>query len=280
MKYQLSVISLLSSFVLLTACTTHTNTTNSTSNNMNSTLWIQSAAEYKAHSIQVYNSATMSIDKAKNNTLWTAMLEQGVNYSNLPAAIIVDVDETVLDNSTYQAQLILEGSQWSLNTWDNWVAMKSAPAVPGAVEFINRMGREGVEVIYITNRECKPRGEATGICPQKQDTIDNLKTVGVEKVSADKLLLKYERPEWTSEKQTRREAIAKKFRVIMLFGDDLGDFLPNVKSNISPKNRDTLVYQYSNNWGSKWFTLANPTYGSWFRILNDPKLNYLTGIKY
>jgi acid phosphatase len=63
----------------------------------------------------------------------------------------------------------------------------------------------------------------------------------------------------------------------MLVGDDLGDFLPDVKKNITPLQRDALVSQYESCWGRTWYMLSNPTYGSWLRVLQDPKSDHLVG---
>lgn len=246
-------------------------------NNMNATLWVQTAAEYKANSMQAFNAALNRIDSAIEDASWVSMLEQQVGSEALPPAIVLDVDETVLDNTQYGAQNILIGAEFVMPTWDQWVALKSAPEVPGAVEFINNVKAKGVEVIYITNRECQPRPDSKAPCPQKEDTADNLRSIGIKGVNSETLLLKSEHAEWTSEKKSRRAEIAKKYRVVMLFGDDLGDFLPNVKKNITPQQRDELVAQYKTNWGNKWFVFSNPTYGSWQRVLSEPNADYLQG---
>lgn len=275
MKLKFSIFLYLSITTLLTGCaTTQPEITN---NNFNSTLWVQTAAEYEANAIQAYNSAESNIDGALRDKSWTAALEQGSNYSLKPPAIILDIDETVLDNSQYQAQLVLDDEQFDPETWDEWIAMESAPAVPGAVDFINGMESLQVDVIYITNRECMVRRDGGPACPQKEDTIDNLKKVGIEKVDPDHVFLKGEQPGWTSEKQSRREVVASNHRIIMLFGDDLGDFLPDVKRNITPEERSELVEKYSEHWGRKWFVLSNPTYGSWESILSDPKSRHFRG---
>lgn len=277
MKFKLSIFQYLLVTALLTGCaTTQPEITN---NNFNSTLWVQTAAEYEANAIQAFNSAENNIDLALRDKSWTAALEQGSNYSLLPPAIILDIDETVLDNSPYQAQAVLDGTGFNPETWDEWIAMESAPEVPGAVDFINNVAKLGVEVIYITNRECMARTDGGPECPQKQDTIDNLLKAGIEKADPEHIMLKGEKPDWTSEKKSRREEIAKEYRIIMLFGDDLGDFLPDVKNNITPKERSELVEEYSEHWGRKWFILSNPTYGSWESILDNPKSKYLRGIE-
>lgn len=277
MNFKSTLLHLLTLTTLLTGCaTTQPEITN---NNFNSTLWVQTAAEYEANSIQAFNSAESNIDAALRDKSWTAALEQESNYSLKPAAIILDIDETVLDNSQYQAQLVLDNEEFDPETWDEWIAMESAAAVPGAVDFINSMESLQVDVIYITNRECIVRTDGGPECPQKEDTIDNLLNVGIEDVEPDHVFLKGEQPGWTSEKLSRREVVASNHRIIMLFGDDLGDFLPDVKSNITSEERVELVDEYSEHWGRKWFILSNPTYGSWLNILNAPRSYYLKGIE-
>jgi acid phosphatase len=105
--------------------------------------------------------------------------------------------------------------------------------------------------------------------------VTNLKQVGIQQISNDQVWLKSEKPDWTSEKESRRILAAQQFRVIMLIGDDFGDFLPDVKKNISPEQRFKLVDQYDAYWGTRWFMLTNPTYGSWETILEKPKTKYL-----
>ncbi|NTV17370.1 MAG: acid phosphatase [Chlorobiaceae bacterium] len=244
-------------------------------NNFNSLLWMQSSAEYKANTTQVYNTALKNIDAAVGDRTWTAAKEQVGDCSLLPPAVVMDIDETVLDNSRYMGKVVLEGGEWSSATWNKWVALKEATAVPGAVEFINAMRGKNVRVIFISNRECI-KGEKTGSgCSQEADTIENLTKIGVPDVLPENVLLQGEKVDWISEKKSRREVISEKYRIVMLFGDDLGDFLAGVKSNITPQERDRLVGENNNNWGRKWFMLPNPTYGSWINILHDPKSRYI-----
>lgn len=244
-------------------------------NNFNSLLWMQSSAEYKANAIQAYSEALRNIDAALRDRRWTAAVEQTGDCSVLPPAVVMDIDETVLDNSRYMGRIVRANGQWSAVAWDEWVALKNAGAVPGAVEFVNAVQRKGVRVILISNRECGKRAGSDEPCPQKYDTIGNLRSVGVTGIQPDNILLAKEQPEWGSEKKSRREQIAKRYRIVMLFGDDLGDFLPGVKSGITPQERDRLVSENRRNWGRKWFMLPNPTYGSWLNVLQDPKSQYI-----
>lgn len=248
-----------------------------TNNNLNSTLWLQTSAEFKASAWQTYNIAQKQLDAVLADKSLTAAIEQTQDYSGLPPAIILDVDETILDNSPYQAQLIKNNVGFDLSTWDEWVSLKSAKAIPGAVDFINHALDKGVRIIFLTNRECLQREGNKDECPQKNDTLDNLKEVGIKNISLDHLMIKYERDNWTSEKQSRRIAVVENYRVLMLFGDDLGDFLPHVKKDITHQQRAALVQKHQQRWGHTWFVLGNPTYGSWQRVMKGDGVSNLSG---
>ena len=272
-KIKLIILSLL---LVTTGCaTTQETETTVQHDNTDSTLWFQTAAEYRANAIQTYKMASMQLDTALNKGSWKGMLEQHQKAASLPPAIVLDVDETVLDNSPFQAMMIKTNTEFSSAPWDAWVGMAQAKAVPGAVEFINMALEKGIAVVYLTNRECKQRPGVEDPCPQVKDTAKNLRDVGITSVDEDLVLLKYAKPEWTSEKQSRRVYLADKYRVLMLFGDDFGDFLPNVKKDITPEQRAKLVDKYRDNWGTSWYALPNPTYGSWRSILTGDKRSYL-----
>jgi acid phosphatase len=271
MKTITSIVLLVFSAALIRGCVT------TASPSLNSTLWMQTAAEYRASARQTYNAAASNLEAAIQDSQWTAALEQDGAYAALPAAVLMDIDETVLSNSNYHAQLVVDGTRWNPATWDAWVALGEASAVPGAVDFIQTAREQKVTVIFVTNRKCQPRKGSDLPCPQEQDTIDNLRTVGIQDVQPEHIFLQNERPAWTSEKTSRREVIARQHRILMVLGDDLGDFLPDVKRNITPHQRAALVNQYKGHWGRKWYLLSNPVYGSWLRILGNPQSAPLTG---
>ncbi|MBU2280032.1 MAG: acid phosphatase [Gammaproteobacteria bacterium] len=243
--------------------------------NLNSVIWYQTSAEFRANSLQTYRQATDLLATAKNDNNWTAWPQ--TNASTLPPAIIVDIDETILDNSPSAAHDVLNNTGYSSENWDRWVSLAKAKAVPGAVAFVNTAEAMGIKVLYISNRQCHARAGKSANCPQKDDTLANLKAVGIQQISADQIWLKAEQPDWSSEKESRRQLAMQSYRVIMSVGDDFGDFLPNVKKNITPAQRFALVDQYQTHWGRKFFMLTNPTYGSWDTILNQPKQQYLQG---
>lgn len=262
---------------LLNACSNKTLNNKFTHDNFYSTLWLQTASESKALSYQAYNAAQSHLQQAINDLSWTASLAQTADFQTLPAAVIIDVDETILNNAQFQAKMVLDGVLYDDQEWDRWVALKSAPALPGAVEFINMASRLGVEMFYITNRDCRKRPDEKSQCPQKADTISNLKNVGIKGIKAENVMLKYEKSNWLSEKQSRRDEVIKSHRVLMLVGDDLGDFLPHVKQQATIRERNVLVKQHESLWGRKWIVLSNPTYGSWMSILDDDQSQYLQG---
>jgi len=245
------------------------------SNNFNTVLWLQTSAEYKAGAQQTYNAALKNIGAAIKDRKWKAALEQTGDCSKLPPAVVMDLDETVLDNGKYFGKVLLENVEPTPAAWDAWVVLKDASAVPGAVEFINEIRKKHVQVIFITNRACMKRGDSSPECMQKSETIENLAKIGVRDVSPEQVLFTGEREGWSSDKKSRREFVAKKYRIVMLFGDDLGDFLPGVRANITPQERERLVEEHKKKWGTCWFMVPNPVYGSWINILQEPKTQYI-----
>jgi len=218
----------------------------------NATYWMQNAVEYKANSAALYALATLRLDQALADPKWTAALEQGDGYEGKPPAVILDVDETVMDNSEYQAWIVENGQYYSSKTWATFVASETSRAVPGSREFIEYATAKGVAVFYVSNRKA----------PEEQPTRDNLTKLGYPIGDAeDRVLLRGEKEEWTSDKGTRRAAVAEKYRVLLLLGDNLGDFVDNV--DVTEEERLKLYEANAARWGHDWIMLANPSYGSW-----------------
>jgi acid phosphatase len=232
---------------------------------VNATLWMQRAAEYRIAAEQVYGLATERLTTAIAAP-GTAVVEQrGADpamLARLPTAIIVDLDETVLDNSFYQARRALAGGEFDESSWDAWVSEGAAPAVPGAVEFLRAASRAGHKVFYVTNRSC-PRGTAPGAgCPSREATLRNLVALGLPDAGApDALLQRGDRPEWSgSSKVSRRAWLAERYRIVALAGDDLHDFVDRAEY---AQRREELAPLF----GTRWFLLPNAMYGSWERAL-------------
>ena len=225
--------------------------------NLNAVLWVQTSAEYQAATTTVYRAAADKLDVALKEKNWDALVtgERGNAATGLPAAVVMDVDETVLDNSPYQARLVSQGKEYDEVTWDAWVAEKKAKPVPGVVEFAKVASAKGVTILYLSNRAVH----------LKDATIANLKAVGMP-VKDDSVFLGLgtvvEGCEQNgSEKDCRRRLAGQQYRVLMQFGDQLGDFV-QVTAN-TRDGRSQLLDEYGDWFGERWFMLPNPTYGSW-----------------
>jgi len=243
-------------------------------NRYNATKWISESYEYKASSIQAYNSAKNSIDRAIKDMNWTACIEQQnmVNQKKIylsefnekeKYAVIFDIDETVLDNSLFQKTLVSRQVNFSRKLWNKWVMQMEAKSVPGVVNFIDYLDKKypTIKKFFITNRKCSLLSNG---CPEKIATIENLKKLGITVDKSD-ILLQGEKPEWGKDKISRRAFISKYYRILMIFGDNIFDFVPpnELESNFSvyfSKENETINY-----WGEKWFIFSNPIYGSWVK---------------
>lgn len=221
------------------------------------TLWVQTSAEFDALTTTVYRSASTQLNNALSVNSWTASVEQEDNqYRGLPPAIIMDVDETVLDNSPFQARLIKQNKSYNEERWNSWVREEKAEAIDGALSFAKEAAAKGITVFYLTNRDASV----------EEATRDNLEKLGFPmKENTDVLLTKNERQEWTSAKVNRRKYLSTNYRIIMLFGDNLNDFVPTEGLNL--EERKQLVEKHRDRFGTQWFVLPNPVYGSWEEAL-------------
>lgn len=200
------------------------------------TLWVQNAAEFRALSYQAFNSARLYLDRA----LLT-------KKSRKKQAVVVDIDETVLDNSPYQALNILKNRSFDRKYWDEWIALAQAKAIPGAIDFLNYSHNKGVEIIYISNRKIK------GL----DATYKNLLNLGFP-VKRQNIFLRTT----TSNKEERRQNILKKYDIVLLAGDTLADF-SEVFNEKGTNDRNILVDKMRADFGKKFIILPNPMYGDW-----------------
>lgn len=208
-------------------------------------LYMQKAAEYRALAYQAFNLAKMSLDADFDKK----------NFKKLPKAerkraraVVVDVDETVLDNSPAQAAQIKNNLPFVQSNWTNWVNMRKAKAIPGALDFLNYAESKNVRVFYVTNRN-----EA-----EKAATIDNLKALGFPDVTDETVIVRTTE----SGKEARRQAILQKYRIVILIGDNLND-LSNVFERKSVADRLAEVDKMREMFGGKFIVLPNAMYGDW-----------------
>ncbi|HNP37553.1 MAG TPA: HAD family acid phosphatase [Woeseiaceae bacterium] len=230
--------------------------------------WVEHAAEYRALTRQAYGVATRALPELIADHSWSAMPEQQ-DAGSLPPAVILDVDETVVSNVGFQLSLKPPFANWKL---DEWARNSEATPIEGAREFVEAARALGVSVFFVTNRPCEPRPGISDPCPQRQTTIDDIEEVGIP-TDAAHVLLSEERG-WTREKLSRRLYIAQNYRVIMLIGDDYGDFVPCTRKKVAAPctqpgtraSRAAALEKYRDYWGQGWYILPNPMHGSWTTV--------------
>jgi 5'-nucleotidase (lipoprotein e(P4) family) len=220
--------------------------------NLNAVLWTQRSVEFKGNALGAYALARMRLDEALADPTHTAApAEQTGDFKDLPPAVILDVDETVLDTSLYQAWTVVDGQSFSPKTWTPFVNSKTSRPIPGAVEFTRYADGKGVKVFYVTNRTAE----------EEPATRENMAALGFPMGgNVDTLLTAKEQPDWGSAKSTRRAAIAKDYRILLLVGDNLGDFSDGYKGDEAARLK--VYEENADRWGKDWIVIANPTYGS------------------
>lgn len=222
---------------------------------VNATLWVQTAAEFRATTIQTFAAAKVALDRALADPAWVAATEEKSSILPQPPAVIVDIDETVIDNTRFQARVIQEGKTYDGEMWEQWTGESGAPAIPGAAEFLSYARDRKVKIFYISNRTIE----------EEQETLENLRRLGYPVDNdPDTLLMRSERTAWSSsDKSGRREYAAGSHRILLIIGDDLNDFADARERSIT--ERDEIVARTRSWWGTKWFMIPNPMYGSWER---------------
>lgn len=239
----LLAVSLLS--VLLAACTRPAVELNA-HEMLNATLWQHTSAEYEVAVMQAYRLAQENLDRALADISWNAALEQTGNTSSLPPAILLDLDETVIDNTEYEVRIIRELGQYSPESFAQWCESAQAPAITGAPEFLEYAASRQVAVFYYSARK-----ESLRDC-----TTRNLRLLDLPFADDSHLLL----DNGTSKSEYRR-LIASRYRLLLLVGDNLEDFVEGSKSGTG--QRRELAKRYARRWGREWIILPNPMYGHW-----------------
>jgi acid phosphatase len=213
---------------------------------LNATLWRQSSAEYLAIARQTYRLARVNIDQALADPRWTAALEQTGDATGLPPAIIADLDETILDNTSYEVRIIRRLGSYTPESFADWCREVNAPALPGARDFLDYAAAHGVAVFYYSARKASLR----------ECTTRNLRDLRLPFPDETRLLL----ADGVS-KSDYRSRVAEQFRILLLLGDNLEDFVTG--SRAEPAVRGALAESYAQRWGREWIVFPNPMYGHW-----------------
>jgi acid phosphatase len=216
--------------------------------------WMQTSVEYRALATQAYANATRALDAALADPTWNALDGDAPLAPGLRPAVILDIDETCVDNSVYEAKLLQAKQVHTEDRFDDFIRSGVMRTVPGAKKFLDYAVSRGVDVFYVTNQNVR----------LEPATRENLHKLGLPlDETSDHLLTVAERPDWVSDKTSRRLFVAQDHRVILLLGDDFNDFV-----NAAGKTLDERRAQfdlYADRFGTKWFVIPNPVYGSWER---------------
>ena len=172
----------------------------------------------------------------------------GSHAGSKPVAVIVDADETVIDNSAYEAFLIGNDFGYSSKTWTPWMVVARATPIPGTLAFLNYAKAKNVEVFYVTN------WKMVGY----EGTEKNLRALGFPYVDKKHLLLRTK----PSDKQPRRDMVAKDYEIAFLMEDNLNAFLSVFHKKLIA-DRFAEVDKIKEIWGKRFIVLPNPTYGDW-----------------
>ena len=215
-------------------------------------LWTQTSAEYRALAYQAFSLAKLRLDQDLG--------ARARARSAKPLAVIVDVDETVLDNSRYQAELVLRKVAYSAESWKAWCDRAEGGAVPGAVDFLNYAFRHGVHVFYITNRRQ----------PEKVGTMENLKKLGFPGVNEETVVIREQGA--SASKESRRQKVASRYRIALLVGDNLNDFSDDFAGK-SVVDRKAQVDRERAEFGTRFIVIPNPMYGDWENAINGNQSN-------
>lgn len=213
---------------------------------MGAVLWVQTSAEYRALCYQAYNLAKLRLDQELS---WRTKDTKKKVTKRRPA-MVLDLDETVLDNGTYWKKMFFESRSES-NVWKDWESKFEAKAVPGALEFVRYADAKKVAIFYVSNRSVD----------DEDATLNNLIKLGLP-VSKNGLLL---RTDSTSKKE-RFDEIRKKYEIVLMVGDNLRDFT-HLYDNKTIKARSKVVDSFREEFGRRFILIPNPIYGDWERAI-------------
>ncbi|MET0581689.1 MAG: HAD family acid phosphatase [Pseudoxanthomonas sp.] len=239
------------------------------------TLWMQQSIEYRAAALQTFETAAAQLKAAtKCGTAEAGQLQQSKGvcgakspWAKRPAAIVFDLDETLLDNSAYQAFRIRHRELYDEARWETWVKSEEALAIAGAVDFVTHASKVA-RIYYVSNRACRqPIDEVKAElkirerCPQLLDTMSRMEKLGFPRATDRSAFYLQGMYAELRSKQDIRQHIATRHRISMLIGDDLEDFVEN--RDVYAREETALAPL----WGKRWFILPNPVYGSWSAAL-------------
>jgi 5'-nucleotidase (lipoprotein e(P4) family) len=184
-----------------------------------------------------------------------------VNSANAkPLAVVMDLDETILDNGWFQSQQIRDQVAFDMQRWSTWEEQgaEKVRVIPGAVAFVKKLRELGVAPVFISNRNNKA-------LKQTMETLERFE-IGVPE---NQVLLADDQT--GSDKTSRRAKVEQLFDVVLYLGDNLRDFDERFKFNPASgiEDRNQVVDELSGKFGIEWIILPNPSYGEWTKALRN-----------
>jgi acid phosphatase len=224
---------------------------------LDANLYMQTSAEYRAACYQAFNIATSRLD---------TIVAENDDPSSL--AVIVDLDETLIDNAGFQSWMQRTGRAFDLQFFLRWEQFGGAETrlIPGAKAFVKHAESKGVTLFYISNRSDLHR----------KKTLATLRLLGIKPRKPEHVMLRKE----TSDKTARKDRVRQLgFQPVLNVGDNLRDFderfkTPQLSADASGDEIDASidfrkdqVDQTKQQFGSDWIILPNPAYGEWTKPL-------------
>lgn len=209
------------------------------------TRWFRDSVEYSTLTQQTYRMALEAVKiNEKTHKNW---------------AVVLDVDETVLDNSAYQLERHAYGDSFDMTTWNAWCERRAAQRIPGVKGFLDAIRKLGGHIIFVSNRHVVTQ----------EATIDTLKHQALWE-KGDIICLKTDDEAYTkivrrTEARTGQGLCTiknKPMSLLAYLGDNIHDF-PEDGEESQEGGRDALF-------GMRYFLFPNPMYGSWSRKPTRP----------
>lgn len=232
-------------------------------------MYLQTSGEYRACCLTIYRCAGDRL----------AAIMADLPKDGKTPAVVLDLDETVFDNSSFQTFLYRNNLEYTDELWSVYERdhPRDVTLIPGAKEFIEKARSLGVTPVYLSNR----------MQVNQAGTLETLEHLGITITDpAKELFLKVSPKE--SNKTARRAQIAELYNVVMYLGDNLRDFSEAEFAAKKPsegaaadwyaaetRRRKDEADKAAAHWGNDWFVLPNPVYGEWDKLVGPEPLSLM-----
>jgi 5'-nucleotidase (lipoprotein e(P4) family) len=200
--------------------------------------WVQQSAEFRAVFHQTYRLAAAHVERAASGRAAGSW------------AVILDADETVIDNSAYQRERAAIGAGFSPESWNAWVRRREATPLPGAGEFLARVRALGGRIAIVTNRLQSECGDTAAVFAAHQLAYDAMLCRPDGSPSS-------KNPRFDAVAAGRTPAGATPLEVVAFVGDNIQDF-PGLSQALAKGPASGFA-----DFGRRYFLVPNPMYGSW-----------------